>query len=416
MTGMNTMNMNTMNSKTTFMYMLKNSFDDFKRNKVRTFLTSLGIMVGVMSVVLLIALGLGLKNYLKEQFENLGANLIMVMPGSGFGGGGEGGGFSGPSGMFGGVDFDEKDVTSLKRISNVEYVVPLYLDSASIESSNSEHVGTIMGVNEDIFELMNLKPLDGEVFTRSDVSARAKKAVLGYTMAEELFGNIEDGVGKTIRFKNQRFKVIGVVDKTGDPDMDNSVVIPYKTTFGGMNPDKTFWTIYLGVEDEDDVEGVKLEAEEILSKRYDEDSFSVTEQSELLETVNQIFAVLNGVLLAIGSISLFVGGIGIMNIMYATVTERTKEIGIRRAIGATQKDILLQFLSESLILSVLGGLAGLLTATGIVLIIRIFFPAAINLVAVLVSFFVSSAIGIIFGVFPARRASKLSPIEAIRYE
>lgn len=403
-------------SKTTFMHMLKNSFDDFKRNKVRTFLTSLGIMVGVMSVVLLIALGLGLKNYLKEQFENLGANLIMIMPGSGFGGGGEGGGFSSPAGMFGGVDFDEKDVTSLKRISNVEYVVPLYLDSASIESSNSEHAGTIMGVNEDIFELMNLKPLDGEVFTRSDVSARAKKAVLGYIMAEELFGNIEDGVGKTIRFKNQRFKVIGVVDKTGDPDMDNSVVIPYKTTFGSMNPDKTFWTIYLGVEDEDDVEGVKLEAEEILSKRYDEDSFSVTEQSELLETVNQIFAVLNGVLLAIGSISLFVGGIGIMNIMYATVTERTKEIGIRRAIGATQRDILLQFLSESLILSVLGGLAGLLTATGIVLIIRIFFPAAINIVAVLVSFFVSSAIGIIFGVFPARRASKLSPIEAIRYE
>ncbi|MBL7036423.1 ABC transporter permease [Candidatus Microgenomates bacterium] len=400
--------------KTSFMHMLKNSFADFKRNKVRTFLTSLGIMVGVMSVVLLIALGLGLKNYLEEQFESLGANLIMIMPGSGFGGGG--GGFSGPAGLIGGAEFDERDLESLKRIREIEYVVPLYLESALIESDDTEFFGYIEGINEEGFVLMNLEPLEGEVFDKGDVSSQAKVVVLGNKVAEELFGNPEDGVRKTIRMKNQRFKVIGVLEKKGDPEMDSSAFIPYKTTYGSMNPDKTFFSIYLGVKNDDDVAGVKQEAEETLLKRYDEDSFSVIEQSELLETVNQIFSVLNGVLLAIGSISLFVGGIGIMNIMYATVTERTKEIGIRRAIGATQKDILLQFLSESLILSVLGGLAGLLSATGIVLIIRIFFPASINLVAVLVSFFVSSAIGIIFGVFPAKRASKLSPIEAIRYE
>jgi putative ABC transport system permease protein len=231
-----------------------------------------------------------------------------------------------------------------------------------------------------------------------------------------LFGGVEDVVGRTVRFDNLRFKIIGVIENTGDQEQDNSVIIPYKTTFGSMNPDKTFWTIYLGVEDEDNVEAVKAKAEEVLSKRYEEDDFSVTDQSELLSTVNQIFNVVNGVLIAIGSISLLVGGIGIMNIMYATVTERTKEVGIRRAVGATERDILLQFLTESVILSVFGGLLGLLLATLIVLGIRTVFPAAINLLAVIITFVVSSAIGIFFGVFPARRAAKLPPIEAIRYE
>jgi len=395
-------------------HLLRAAIVDFKRNKARTILTALGIMIGVLSVVLLIALGLGLKNYLKEQFENLGANMIVIMPGGGFGG--EEGGFSGMSGIFGGIEFDEKDYVNLQRISEAKYVVPMYFASANIENANNEHTGYIMGVNEDAFPLMNLNPIAGEIFTKSDVSTRAKKAFLGYTMAEELFEDPEDAVGTTIRMKNLRFKVIGVCEKKGDPDMDNSVTIPYKTTFGSINPDKTFFSIYLGVENEDDVEEVKKEAENILLKRYDEEDFSVVEQAEMLSTFNQIFAVVNGILLAIGSISLLVGGIGIMNIMYATVTERTKEVGIRRAVGATEKDILLQFLTESVVLSVLGGALGLLLASLLVLIIRIFFPAAINLLAVVITFAISSGIGIFFGVFPARRAAKLPPIEAIRYE
>lgn len=401
--------------KNGYYHLLKSAFVDFRRNKARTILTSLGIMIGVLSVVLLIALGLGLKNYLREQFENLGANLVMVMPGSGFGGG-EGGGFGAPAGLFGGVDFDERDVASLQRIPQAEYVVPVYFASTTVESNEGEYFGYIMGMNEQAFPLMNLTPLAGEVFSKSDVSTRAKKAVLGNTMAEELFEDIEGAIGKTIRLKNQRFKVIGVLEKMGDNEMDTSVIIPYKTTFGSINPDKTFWAIYLGVESEEDVESVKAEVEEILLKKYDKDEFAVIEQSEILSTVNQIFAVVNGILVAIGSISLVVGGIGIMNIMYASVTERTKEIGIRRAVGATERDILLQFMTESVILSVLGGLAGLILASLIVLGIRIFFPAAINLLSVVVTFLVSSAIGIFFGVFPARRASKLPPIEAIRYE
>lgn len=404
------------NPKTSFTHMLKSSFNDFKRNKVRTFLTSLGIMVGVMSVVLLIALGLGLKNYLKEQFESLGSNLIIIFPGNVFNedAGGPAGGF-GP-GFSGGAEFDEKDVRSLQRSADADFVVPVFFKSSALEVDKEKIIGYVQGTTEDAFDLMSIDILEGERFTKADVGKKSKVAVMGFSAAEKLFDHAESAVGEVVRVGSVRFKIIGVAEKKGDNEMDNSIMAPYTSTFGTLNPNKTFFTIYLGTNDEGMVETVKQNTKDTLLKRYEEDEFSVTEQSQILSTVNQIFGIINAILIAIGSISLFVGGIGIMNIMYATVTERTKEIGIRRAIGATKRDILFQFLSESLILSVLGGLAGLLAATGIVLIIRIWFPASINLVAVLISFIVSSVIGITFGVFPARRAANLSPIEAIRYE
>jgi len=397
-----------------YVHLIKAALVDFRRNKVRTFLTSLGITIGVLSVVMLIALGLGLKNYLKQQFESLGSNLIMVMPGSGIGGeGGFGGSFGG---VAGGVRFDEKDVRDIARIGGVEYSIPAFFKTVMVEVSDREEFGYVIGTNEDLFDLMNMEPLIGEFFTKSEINSRSKNVVLGKVLAEDLFDNPEDALGKTIRVSDQRFKVMGVAEPSSDPELDKSVMIPYKTTFGGLNPDKDFVMIYIGVEDEDNVAFVKEHAEETLLKRYDEDDFAVTEQEDLLETINQIFNIVNGVLVAIGSISLVVGGIGIMNIMYATVTERIKEVGIRRAVGATQNDILKQFLTESVLLSVFGGLLGLALATLIVLGIKPFFPASINVVAVLITFVVSSGIGIFFGVFPARRASKLPPIEAIRYE
>ncbi|OGM10044.1 hypothetical protein A2159_00375 [Candidatus Woesebacteria bacterium RBG_13_34_9] len=392
------------------------AFADFRRNKVRTFLTSLGITIGVLSVVMLLALGIGLKNYLKEQFENLGANMIMIMPGSGMssGEGGFSGGFGG--GFIGGIKFDEKDYLSLTRIPEAKYVVPYFMTSATVESETEKRYGYLEGTNEESFEAMNLEILYGELFTKADIQGRTKRVVLGYVMAEKLFGKPEDAVGKTVKANDQRFKVIGVTKKKGDPDMDNTLVIPYKTTYVGLNPDKNFFAIYLGVLNKDDVDTVKNKAKEILLKRYKEDQFSVTESTEILSMVNQIFSILNGVLVAIGSISLLVGGIGIMNIMYASVTERTKEIGIRRAVGATDHDILSQFLTESVLLSVFGGLIGLIISTILVIIIHPFFPVSIDIFSVLITLVISSAIGIFFGVFPARRASQLPPIEAIRYE
>jgi len=396
-------------------HLIISALADFKRNKVRTFLTSLGIMIGVLSVVMLIALGLGLKNYIKESFENLGANMVMVMPGSGFGGGG-GGGFSSPAGMVGGIKFDERDLNSLERISEAEYVVPVYFKSTLVETESEEEYGYVMGVNDSFFKTMAAEVYEGRLFDQSDVQGRTKVAVLGYEMAKDLFEKPDMAVGKTIRVDDIRFRVSGVMEKIGDPETDGSVVLPYTTTFGTMNPDKTFWSIYLGVLSKDDVASVKEQAEQILLRRYKESDFSVVEQEEILSTVNQIFGVVNAILVAIGSISLVVGGIGIMNIMYASVTERTKEVGIRRAIGATRQDILMQFLTESVMLSLFGGLLGLLLAVVLVMIIRIFFPVAINFLAVAISFGVSTAIGVFFGVFPARRAASLPPIEAIRYE
>ncbi len=400
--------------KTNLIHLAKAALEDFRRNKVRTALTSLGIMIGVLSVVLLISLGLGLKNYIQGQFESMGANLILILPGSGFTG--EGGGSFGGQGTVGGTSFDERDVNTLKRVPELDYVVPIFMKGISIEAGGEKKYGFVMGINDEGFKLMNLEAKEGELFGKTEVQAGSKIGVLGEVIANELFGSSENAIGKTVRFEGQRFKVIGVAKKKGDNEADRAFYIPYKTTYGSLNPNKTFWAIYLGVKSDDLVGIAKQKAEEALLKRYNADDFAVTEQSELLNTINQIFGIINTILIAIGSISLIVGGIGIMNIMYATVTERTKEVGIRRAVGATERDILLQFLTESLILSLFGGIVGLILATLIVLAIRIFFPASINLFSVLITFVISSGIGIFFGVFPARRAAKLPPIEAIRYE
>lgn len=390
--------------------LLSSAFADFKRDKVRTALTSLGIMIGVLSVVLLIALGLGLKNYIEQQFESLGANLVMILPGSGFSGG------NGPAGLAGGAEFDEKDVRNIQKLNNIKYIVPVYIRSATIDSADMQKKATIMGANDELFALINIKVLAGEVWTKADVDKKAKVTVLGNTIAEDLYGNPANALGKTVRIEGLRLKVIGVAKKIGNQERDGAAFVPYTTTFGSLNTKKTFFAIYLGIANQEVVADVKAEVQKTLVKRYDKDKFSVTEQSEILSSINQIFAILNLFLIAIGSISLIVGGVGIMNIMYATVTERTREVGIRRALGATRKDILLQFLTESTMLSLFGGIMGLIFATLIVAFVRNWFPVAINVFAVILAIGVSSGIGIFFGVFPAKKAADLSPMEAIRYE
>jgi len=388
----------------------RSAFADFKRSKMRSFLTALGITIGVFSVVLLISLGLGLKNYIEQQFESLGANLILIFPGSGFTGQGFG------QGLIGGAKFDERDYATLKRVQDVDLISPLFMKSTFAEAEGEKAQITLMGLDIDSFKLMNVELVAGELLKKSDIDSRSKKIVIGYSLAENLFKEPEKGLGASIIIEKQRYKVVGVAKKKGDREADNGVFMSYKTTFSSLNSDKTFFAIYLGTKSEENVESVKKGAETALLKRYDKDDFTVSEQAELLGTFNQIFTVINSILIAIASISLIVGGIGIMNIMYATVTERTKEIGIRRAVGATERDILVQFLSESVILSSLGGILGLALAAGMVLIIRIFFPASMNLLSIIVALGISCVIGIFFGVFPARRAAKLPPIEAIRYE
>lgn len=398
-----------------FLFLIKSAFEDFARNKGRTFLTSLGILIGVMSVVILIAFGLGLKRYINDQFQSLGSNLIRVVPGQIL----KGGSFNSSSGLST-VRFDNKDVIALDRLRSTLRVIPIVSRSVSVTIGKGTEAGTLYASNADVFVALNVKAEYGNLFTKGDLEKRSKSVVIGPKLAEKLYGTAEQGLYRNLKIEGQSFKVIGITETKGGggfggPDFDSFVYMPY-TTAQVFNPDKKFMAIAVQYKDGITVDQAKSDIKTELLKRYKEDDFSVIDQAELLGAIESIFAMLNLVLVAIAAVSLVVGGIGIMNIMYVTVTERIKEIGIRRAMGARKLDILYQFLIESIALSLLGGLMGLGLAYGIVFLIQKLFPAYIDLNSVVLALGVSSVIGVVFGVFPAKKAADLSPIDAIRYE
>lgn len=399
-------------------HIIKESILDFKRNKVRTFLTTLGIIIGITAVVLLQAVGVGLKNFIKQQFDSLGTNLLIVMPGQIL----QGGSFrSSPGGgTLGGAEFDIQDVQNLKKIRSASQVAPVFMKTLSASFGEKTETADLFATTGDLFPLRNLEAEYGSVFTSREVEKKSRSIVIGNALAIALFTTPEKAVGKTITLDDQRFRVMGVLKKIGGgglggPNFDSFAYVPYTAAYT-FNPDKTFITVYIKARSEDTLKQTRREAETQLERRYDAEDFSVIEQTEILNAVNSIFSALNSVLVVIGAISLIVGGIGIMNIMYVSVVERTKEIGIRRALGATKQDILKQFLVESVMLSLLGGVGGLVISGIFVLIMRNFFPAEITLFSVLLATGVSALIGITFGVFPARKAANLSPIEAMRFE
>lgn len=397
-----------------FLFLIKSAIVDFGRNKGRTFLTSLGILIGVMAVVLLTAFGLGLKKYIENQFNSLGANLVYVMPGNK-------NSITRGGGMVGGIKFDEKDVRNLKRIKVISNIAPAFAKAGVTISANGKiEVAEILASTEEISSVMNLEVQSGRLLEKKDIQKGNKIAMIHASKAEKLFSTVDEALGKNVMLEKQSFKIIGILKSKGGGGLgggglDDHVYISYKAAYS-FNPEKKFFAIYLKAEDKEAVAQMKSEVEVVLSKRYDKEDFSVLEQTEILDTIGSIFSIINTVLIAIAAISLIVGGIGIMNIMYVTVTERIKEIGIRRALGARSNDILWQFLVESVILSVFGGLLGLGLSYLIVFAIQSLFPAYIDLQSVILALGVSSFIGIVFGVFPAKKAADLSPIDAIRYE
>ena len=403
--------------KPSFEDLLRSSLRSVLKNKSRTILTSLGVIIGVTSVILLTSIGTGLKKYINDQFETLGSNTLFVAPGQIFK---EGGGFNqNPSSMMM-VSFKPKDIANLKKALKDVTILPEKSFSAEVKSKDYKKSTTIVGSNYLYGPHGDALPSDGNGrwFTKEEDEKNALVAVLGQKIAKDLFPNTT-ALGKKFTVKGKSLRVIGIEDARGSsmggPGLDEYIFIPIglANDFAG---NENIQELMVKTSTKDQVENTKKTIEKILLEDYDQDSFSVFDSTQLLTSINSIISTLTVALTGIAAISLVVGGIGIMNIMLVTVSERTREIGLRKAIGAYPRAILLQFLFEAVILSGLGGAVGIILGVLGTIAINQVFPAQVTPASILLAFGVAFIVGIIFGVAPARKASKLSPIEALRYE
>ncbi len=389
-----------------------------RANKLRSLLTMLGIIIGVTSVILLVSIGSGLKGYITGQLEGLGSNSLFVIPGNfemapggGGGGGTPGAGMTAPK-------FTLSHVRELQQKGTTFQAVMGYSENnGTVSYAGKSKTLQVAGVSYQYPEVRSQYPIQGTFFSNSQQEAGKKVIVLGKTVADDLFGE-EDPTGKKVTLSDNKFTVLGVLEKKGafgSVDMDNQVFIPFTTALTTFDADKV-QSIWIQVKDSNQINQAKAEIKKILLRTLKQDDFSVLDTGSILSVISQILGVLTIALAGIAAISLIVGGIGIMNIMLVSVTERTKEIGLRKAVGATPKIILTQFLIESMVLSVSGGVIGIILGVGGSLALKSFIPTGVSLWSVLLAFSVSVIIGVIFGVMPAARAARLNPIQALRYE
>lgn len=391
------------------------AFDALSANKMRSSLTMLGVIIGVASVILLVSIGEGSKDYISEQFAGLGTNLLILTPGK-----------VETRGMLPPVSTTKKltyaDAEALKKRGYpLRLVAPIVFGTGKTKYANRSRDTIIIGVTYEFQEARNIHVEVGSFITNSDVEAERKVVVLGRKVVTELFGT-SNPLGKMVKLNESSYRVVGIMEKKGESlgmDLDDVVFIPVKSAQTLFNTDRLFEIIISIATAEEIEKGTKI-ITQILKKRHDgKEDFTITSQMAMLSTFQTILTSMTFVLAGIASISLIVGGIGIMNIMLVSIKERTREIGIRKAVGAGRKDILSQFLIEAVTLSSIGGVIGIAVGGGIAYSLNFLFPAlpiSISGWSVSLAFGFSALVGVFFGVYPAHKAAALHPIEALRYE
>lgn len=404
-----------------FFNLIKIAYKALLRNKMRAFLTMLGIVIGISSVITMVGVGESSQATISSQVSQMGTNLIMVQRAR-----------MSERGVATGRDnvqsLKVKDVELIaKNATYVSAVSPVFNAGAQIINGGYNWSGSIMGGNTELIGIRKFELATGSNFTEEDIKKYAKVAIIGHTIVEELFDENVDPIGKTIRVGNMPVKVIGTLKSKGEnqmgDDQDDILIMPYTTVQKRILGIDYIHMILGSAMSEEVAELAVEEIETILRashkiKKGDSDDFEVRTQAEMLKMMKSITGMMTALLTAIAAISLIVGGIGIMNIMYVTVTERTKEIGLRMSIGAHSSSIMLQFLCESVILSLIGGIIGILLGISLSYMLTVVqgWPFIVSSTAVILSFIVCAATGIFFGWYPAKKAASLDPINALRYE